>query len=792
MMDYTDALAAGWRIFPLHPITRDENGSRACGCGNPKCEAIGKHPKTANWQHSPVWDAEQLAYLEDEDGHFFGNQLIDGHGIVVSTSGLLVVDVDGRNGGWESAKQLAEIRAACGYIVQTGSQNGEHWYFKAPQGMALSGQVKHLPGIDFKSSGFVVGAFSLHASGHRYEALHGCPADVTDAPDSLVELLKRKASMSLSSADAPDQAQLAAMLQHITNDGNDYHAWVQIGMALHNATSGAQAGYELWAQWSRAGNPDEKDDLLSMKWHSFGKSANPVTAGTLYKMAQEGGYTPPVEFVDDTQWNDEVAPQSEASPAQQAPAKKASGADLLNPPGLVGQLTQWINSRCAFPRERLAVAAALQIVSNAAGLTHLVAGRDTSLNLITIGIAGSRTGKGAIKHCIDEAHQALGLLPAAHGKFKSSQELVRNAIQHQAIFYVYDEFGKQLEKLAGAARSGAHYLEDLLAEMIAMYSEANGVHGLSGDMKREMQADAERRIAVVAKRLGLEDGESPRDVAKREPDGELAKAYKALDAAQSGLVQPYLTFFGLSEPGSFTAALEKDTWLLTGGFLGRALIFEEEETVPVEKPPSSVSQDPMPAAVLTKLAALATAGHATAGKTERIERGGDWRRIVWAPDGEAFLVKVGAYWHEKAEFERDSGSGLESQALGAKELAIKVAGILAAGTGVITRVEMEWAHELIKAVTLDKIERARSSEQLTSRKPSERGDGLLSGIMRFMSKLEAGEHTTAGRVRNAVGRSKVSAEDVEKAIEHLCSQGAIKAQTITGKNGRSFTHLYKS
>ena len=70
MMAYTDALAAGWRIFPLHPITRDENGSLACGCGNPKCEAIGKHPKTANWQHTPAWDAEQLAYLEDEDGHF--------------------------------------------------------------------------------------------------------------------------------------------------------------------------------------------------------------------------------------------------------------------------------------------------------------------------------------------------------------------------------------------------------------------------------------------------------------------------------------------------------------------------------------------------------------------------------------------------------------------------------------------------------------------------------------------------------------------------------------------------
>src|SRR5690554_7570562 len=92
-----------------------------CGCGEPDCSAIGKHPRASNWQHTQPYDDDQLAILEDHSGEWFGNQLLDNHGIVVASSGLLVVDVDGRNGGFESAAQLAHIREQARYIVRTGS-----------------------------------------------------------------------------------------------------------------------------------------------------------------------------------------------------------------------------------------------------------------------------------------------------------------------------------------------------------------------------------------------------------------------------------------------------------------------------------------------------------------------------------------------------------------------------------------------------------------------------------------------------------------------------------------------
>jgi hypothetical protein len=224
-------------------------------------------------------------------------------------------------------------------------------------------------------------------------------------------------------------SELEQMLEAIPNQGRDYELWIRVGMALHDATGGDEKGYALWDKWS-AQSTAYDDALMPMKWHSFGKSARPVTAGTLHHIAQQHGYIDPVDFVDDTDWEEEEDP---SAPQQTRTTPPAQRVDLLRPPGFVGEITQWINSRCAYPREKLAVAAALQIVSNAAGLNYLVEGMKTSLNLVTLGIAGSRTGKGAIKACIDEVHYALGLAPASHGKFKSSQELLRNGIAHQPI-----------------------------------------------------------------------------------------------------------------------------------------------------------------------------------------------------------------------------------------------------------------------------------------------------------------------------------------------------------------------
>lgn len=774
-IDYTDALDANWRIFPLHDINYAE-GRQFCGCGHEDCEAIGKHPRAGNWQITPVWDEDQLSYLEDEDELFFGNQLIDGYGIVVNTSGLIVVDVDGRNGGFESADKLAEIREKCGFIVESGSCNGEHWYFALPESddNYLTNH-KDYAGIDFKTTGYVVGCGSEHKSGERYSVLKGSPNELTQAPVQLLDLLKRtKRADGFSTRPECSLTELADIVKAIKNDDRDYEKFIRVGMGIHDATEGSDEGYNLWLTWSEQSDA-HNDAQMPMKWHSFGKTASPVTLATLTQWAKDDGYSEPVTFEDNTDWGDiDEIPQEAPKPKP----KSANEIDLKKPPNLVGELTDWINSRSIFPREHLAVAAALQIVSNVAGMRYIVDGLNTNINLMTFGIAGSRTGKGKILECVTECHAAVGLSGAVHGIVKSEQEIIRNAIRNQAIFYVYDEFGSMLTKLCNARKKGSTpYLEGVLSTIMAIYSAANSNFNISGDAKEEMSELAQKKVLKAQK--VLDDGKA--ELGNKLMDAALAE----LDRAEGGIYQPYLTFFGLSEPASFNDAINLDPWVLTGGFLGRALIFEEIETVPKRKDMADISKAELPLNLKAKLMALYTGGNSQDENKGRIERQGEQEIIKMDDEASAFLAMMYDYWDEVARLERDNGSQLESQALGATEIAIKLAGVLAADTQLITKKEIEWSHAMVKKVTLMKISKAKSTKNMESKDSKEKGEGLLESITTTLQNSD--KPLAMGTIRNRCGRN-ITKDNVQEALDYMLSKGLISSETTKAGNGRKFTY----
>jgi hypothetical protein len=298
---YKEFLDSDYRIFGLHGVI-----GKQCNCGWEDCTALFKHPVARNWQHTPDWSEEQLETME------LMGQLDTGYGVLVS--GMLVVDVDARNGGVESYERLLEAIpeiAGAGLIVNTGSGKGsKHLFFSAPK-MALLQNHPEYEGIDFKSSGFVVGAGSMHKSGNRYEAVVGTPADIGEAPAALLALLEKpevhRTEYNGEQIDVSDD-QIAEMLSKINNDDVDYEIFIRIGMAVHNCTGGS--AFHLWDEWaSRSSKYDRR--VMDMKWQSFGKSANPVTLGTLAHYAEEGGYTESVTFVSEIIWDhveDELSP----------------------------------------------------------------------------------------------------------------------------------------------------------------------------------------------------------------------------------------------------------------------------------------------------------------------------------------------------------------------------------------------------------------------------------------------------------------------------------------------------
>lgn len=114
-----------------------------------------------------------------------------GVGIAVKQSGLLVLDIDPRNGGDDSftdlIKEFGEL-PPCPQVLTGGG--GSHFYFSAhPKiGKTISSL---LPGIDLKADGYVVAPPSKHLSGKTYAwSVDGDIFDVKPcpAPEWLLDL----------------------------------------------------------------------------------------------------------------------------------------------------------------------------------------------------------------------------------------------------------------------------------------------------------------------------------------------------------------------------------------------------------------------------------------------------------------------------------------------------------------------------------------------------------------------------------------------------------------------------
>jgi hypothetical protein len=112
-------------------------------------------------------------------------------------NGLLVIDVDPKNGGPET---LAALEAEHGklptsYRVVTGS-GGEHIYLHAPKGLHFRGTLGE--GIDAQwDVAYVIAPPSRHASGRQY--LHDVGSEdidkIADAPQWVIDVLSRDAGV---------------------------------------------------------------------------------------------------------------------------------------------------------------------------------------------------------------------------------------------------------------------------------------------------------------------------------------------------------------------------------------------------------------------------------------------------------------------------------------------------------------------------------------------------------------------------------------------------------------------
>lgn len=757
LQDYRDA---GRRIFPLHEIT----SQGTCGCLDPECEAIGKHPRISNWQHSPHWSDEQIEGMEAT------NQLVTGFGVCIDDQ--LVIDIDPRNGGADSFEKLCkdldlDLKALSGHVVATGG-GGWHVEFKRPEGKSLVQHLHDYPGIDFKSSGFVVGASSIHASGAEYETEKGNPDDITDAPDSLLALLQRpnyhRGRVSGEPVDV-SLDELTDVVMHVPNHDEHYDDFVSIGMGIHHTTSGSDEGLALWHEWARLSqkyNPWGMDK----KWHSFGKSPNPITLGTLIAKAEANGYQRSVTFpvVEDE------APTPDGHPFP------VDNIDLLRPPGFVGKITDWINSQSRFPRERLAVAASLVSMGNIIGLRMIDDKDGVTANLFMFCVSASATGKEAVLQATSSIHQAAGIQAAVHGSIKSEQEITRNLVRQQSAYYIVDELGYLLRKITNAQeKGGAAYLDGIIGLLMSAYSKANGFMLLTGDMKEEVR-NALMREYSQCKKSKEEGGDPGGRVSDR-----IGEIERALDMIDTGLERPFLSLIGFTTPVTFDELVTAEQ--ATNGFIGRAILVRERETNPKRK--RGFKKQRMDAYLKSALQNLYSPGKYDM-KAARVENYND--PSVIPTEAKAFdMLEQVADWVEDYAEEHKGKTGLEAIVRRAYEMVSKVSLILAGPEGVRTPHHVRWAYAFIRQDIDEKIMLAHSNQLEKRTDAGSQGEALMA---RIYSLVDEKDGETIGVIANRC--RKWARADVEQAVSHLEATNRIERREYKhAGNGKMVAKFYR-
>jgi Mesyanzhinovviridae bifunctional DNA primase/polymerase len=244
----------------------------------------GKTPRDYSWQHFE-YDSEQVLAECRRDGCNVG---------VRGNDSWLIIDVDPRNGGFESSARLfvaARIDAMATPCVETGG-GGWHFYMRRDPALKFRKTLPDYPGIDFLSTPGVqaVAAGSVHPNGRYYTWRPGAPT-LIDAPmisDALAAALTVETTQrpEYEAQDPISPDDLRAMLAVLdAKDYRDYSAWLAMLFSCREACGDSEEAARVFDEWS-ATDPSYagKHRGILKRWRGKPHS---VTRGTLFAAVRD-------------------------------------------------------------------------------------------------------------------------------------------------------------------------------------------------------------------------------------------------------------------------------------------------------------------------------------------------------------------------------------------------------------------------------------------------------------------------------------------------------------------------
>jgi len=439
----------GWYVFPSPPggeksgLTSAENSNgRRWGCTNDPTEI---EMYWSRWPNANIGIATGLL------------------------SRIFVLEVDTPKGhgvdGFASLRTLEEHHGDLPPTLIAESPSGSrHYFFNYPEAEIKNSTSLVGKGLDVRGEGgMVIGVPSIRPGSGVYSWLNNNP--VCDAPQWLLDAAHIQSAQTNQNFndDVADLDELALAMEAIPHTDDSWATWNRIGMALWAGSGGK--GFDLFDSWSQKW-PGYDAKNTKARWASYTKSKpTELSAATIFYLAQEN----------DPSWREDPVKDSlgasivqnitasvnghvhEANgvelPVPTPPAKEMPP-ELLNPPGLVGAITDWITDTALYPQRGLALGAALTVVGTAAG-RHIAGPNRSGTHLYVVGLAPTGTGKNHPLTKIGELLTAAGMRQhIGPSQFISMPSVINFLVRSPLAVCAMDEFGSFLKRINSKKASG--------------------------------------------------------------------------------------------------------------------------------------------------------------------------------------------------------------------------------------------------------------------------------------------------------------------------------------------------
>ncbi len=224
----------GRPVFPCYEI--GAHGYCSCWEG-PQCEHPGKHPR---WERGTLKHGHLDATANERLIRRWWGKWPDANVAALVLQGEMVLDVDPRNGGFESLRTLeAEHGQIPASVMARSGSGGRHYYLKLPPSAEIKNDYtgrKLGRGLDVKTSGYVLVPPSRTDKGD-YSWVSGAlgTTPLADAPEWLIDLLReRTKAIRGGGENSPIPAVHTALDNSLIPEGERNPAVTSIAGTLHD------------------------------------------------------------------------------------------------------------------------------------------------------------------------------------------------------------------------------------------------------------------------------------------------------------------------------------------------------------------------------------------------------------------------------------------------------------------------------------------------------------------------------------------------------------------------------